>query len=65
MRNTNDFIVFYHVVSLGSFSGAAKQLGLAKSVVSKNIARLEEEVGAQLLYRTTRKVTLTEAGSFF
>ncbi len=47
----------------GSFSGAAADLGLPKSSVSRGIARLEEQLGAQLAFRTTRRVTLTAAGA--
>nr|WP_219340084.1 LysR family transcriptional regulator [Spartinivicinus marinus] len=54
--------MFSQVVELGSFSKAAEENNLTNSVVSKRIARLEEEIGTQLLYRTTRKLTLTEAG---
>ncbi|MFH4510059.1 LysR family transcriptional regulator [Vibrio alginolyticus] len=63
MKNSFDFIVFYCVVTSGSFSQAAIKLGIAKSAVSKIVFRMEEEVGVQLLYRTTRKLFLTEAGS--
>ncbi|WP_299018120.1 LysR family transcriptional regulator [uncultured Photobacterium sp.] len=65
MRNTDDFLIFYHLIEQGSFSKAADQVGLTKSVVSKRITRLETDLGVQLLYRTTRKLTLTEAGEIF
>lgn len=65
MRNTDDYIIFYHLVEQGSFSGAAKQLDLTKSVVSKRIAKLEQDLGVQLLYRTTRTIKLSEAGQSF
>ncbi len=58
----DDLILFSQVVELGSFSKVAEANSLTNSVVSKRIARLEEELGVQLLYRTTRKLTLTEAG---
>ncbi len=58
----DDLILFSQVVEMGSFSKVAEENNLTNSVVSKRIARLEEEIGAQLLYRTTRKLTLTEAG---
>ncbi len=64
-RNTDDFLIFYHLIELGSFSKAADQVGLTKSVISKRITRLEEELGVQLIFRTTRKLTLTEAGEVF
>ncbi|GAM66302.1 transcriptional regulator [Vibrio sp. JCM 19236] len=55
--------VFVAVVECGSFSLAAKQLGLTKSAVSKRITLLEESLGIRLLNRTTRKLSLTEAGA--
>lgn len=58
----DDLILFSQVIELGSFSKVAEANNLTSSVVSKRMARLEEEIGAQLLYRTTRKLTLTEAG---
>ncbi|GMM87766.1 LysR family transcriptional regulator [Vibrio fortis] len=58
----DDLILFSQVVEMGSFSKVSEQNNLTNSVVSKRIARLEEEIGVQLLYRTTRKLTLTEAG---
>ena len=56
---------FVRVAQLRSFSAAAKQLGVAKSVVSSRIQQLEEEVGMLLLLRNTRVVTLSEAGQAF
>ncbi|MCC5453290.1 LysR family transcriptional regulator [Rheinheimera sp. UJ51] len=58
----NDLILFAQVVELGSFSKAAEQNNLTNSVVSKRITRLEESLNTQLLYRTTRTLSLTEAG---
>lgn len=54
--------LFVAVAEAGSFSLAAKQAGLPKSTVSRGIARLEEQVGAQLLHRTTRRLALSTAG---
>lgn len=54
--------VFVKVAELASFSGAARQLGLSKSAVSKHVTSLEERLGARLLNRTTRHLALTEAG---
>jgi len=59
----DDLILFSEIVELGSFSKAAEKNNLTSSVVSKRISRLEQAVGVPLLYRTTRKLTLTEAGS--
>jgi DNA-binding transcriptional LysR family regulator len=54
-----------HVVDTGSFSAAARQLGLGQPAVSKTIAALEERLGVRLLTRTTRGLTPTEAGLRF
>jgi LysR family transcriptional regulator, regulator for bpeEF and oprC len=62
MMDLNDLRVFEKVASLRSFSAAARALGLPKSSVSRGVARLETELGARLLQRTTRDVVLTEAG---
>lgn len=53
---------FVAVADCGSFSRAAERLGLSSSHVSRQIARLEDRLQARLFYRTTRRVTLTEAG---
>ncbi|MFG6460048.1 LysR family transcriptional regulator [Roseateles sp. DXS20W] len=50
------------VVELGSFSAAARELGSTQSAVSKQVAALERQLGAQLLARSTRALRLTEAG---
>ena len=62
MASTDDLILFAQVVEAGSFSKVAEQNSITNSVVSKRIGRLEEELGVQLLYRTTRRLTLSEAG---
>ncbi|MCH7866190.1 MAG: LysR family transcriptional regulator [Myxococcales bacterium] len=54
--------VFVRVVEAGSFSGAARHLGLAPSSVSRQISELEDQLSATLFHRTTRKLSLTEAG---
>jgi DNA-binding transcriptional LysR family regulator len=53
---------FLLVARTGSFSGAARELGVAPSVVTKRITRLEDEMGAQLFIRSTRALALTPAG---
>jgi DNA-binding transcriptional LysR family regulator len=53
---------FVRVVEQQSFTSAAKALNLPKSSVSRRVTELEEELGVQLLHRTTRKLALTEAG---
>ena len=45
-----------------SFSAAARRLGLTPAAVSRNVARLEANLGVRLFQRSTRKLTLTEAG---
>jgi DNA-binding transcriptional LysR family regulator len=60
-----DIAVFVRVVETGSFTRAATALDLSKAAVSKSISRLEKRLGARLLHRTTRKLTLTEAGDTF
>jgi DNA-binding transcriptional LysR family regulator len=56
---------FVAVAEAGSFSEAARRLSLSKSVVSERLAELERSVGASLLHRTTRKLSLTEDGAAF
>lgn len=58
-----DMAVFARVVEAGSFSAAARQLGLTPSAVSRQVARLEAALRVRLLERTTRKLRLTEAGT--
>jgi len=55
--------IFARVAELGSFTQASDQLGMAKGRVSQVVQRLEAQLGARLLQRTTRQVTLTDAGS--
>lgn len=56
---------FVAVAECGQFTAAAERLGVSSSHVSRQIARLEECLQARLLYRSTRKVSLTEAGQTF
>ena len=53
---------FVRVVDAGSFSAAARQWGRSKAVVSKYVSALEDHLGVELLRRTTRSLSLTEAG---
>lgn len=56
---------FVEVADAGGISSAAIRLGVSKSIVSRRLARLEAELGIQLLARTTRGAALTEAGTTF
>jgi DNA-binding transcriptional LysR family regulator len=56
---------FTRVVEAGSFAGAAKRLGVSVSSVSRLVADLEAHLGTRLLNRTTRRISLTEAGRVF
>ncbi|HEX3403881.1 MAG TPA: LysR family transcriptional regulator [Acetobacteraceae bacterium] len=56
---------FVRVIDAGSFSGAAKQLRLGQSAISKTIAQLEDRLGVRLLLRSTHGLTPTEAGRNF
>ncbi|MDJ0705054.1 MAG: LysR family transcriptional regulator [Leptolyngbyaceae cyanobacterium MO_188.B28] len=57
--------VFRHAAELGSFAAASRQLGLSPAAVSKNISELEAHLSVQLFNRTTRRISLTEAGSLY
>jgi DNA-binding transcriptional LysR family regulator len=54
--------VFQAIVDAGSFVGAAQRLGMSSAMVSKQLAALEQHLGCRLIQRTTRRMTLTEAG---
>jgi DNA-binding transcriptional LysR family regulator len=62
MDTLNGMAVFARVIEMGSFSAAARDLRLAKSTVSKQVAALEQRLGARLLNRTTRRLSPTEVG---
>jgi len=65
MDDLRRMTVFFHVVETKSFSAAAHKLGVARSAVSRHIALLERNVGVRLLNRTTRSLSLTEAGEVY
>lgn len=65
MDATADLRAFVRVMDRGSFSSAAKDLGLTPSAVSKLIARLEDRLGVRLLARSTRRLALTPEGETF
>lgn len=63
--DTEDLRTFVEVADAGGVSHTARRLGLSKSVISRALARLEAELGTQLLARNTRGTVLTEAGATF
>ncbi|NOY72676.1 MAG: LysR family transcriptional regulator [Gammaproteobacteria bacterium] len=65
MDGFNAIPVFVAVVESGGFSSAARKLNISKSAVSKRITQLEDKLGVRLLYRTTRQLSLTEAGEHY
>ena len=65
MIDTDDLRTFLEVAEAGGMTPAARRLGLSKSIVSRQLSRLESALGAQLLSRTTRGAVLTEAGAVF
>jgi DNA-binding transcriptional LysR family regulator len=62
MLNLENIQAFLRVAERGSFTAAAAQLDLPLTSVSRRVKALEDEIGVQLLYRTTRRVSVTEAG---
>jgi DNA-binding transcriptional LysR family regulator len=65
MLKIDGIVTFVAVAEAGSISEAARRLRLSKSVVSERLSEMEKALGATLLHRTTRKLTLTEDGSAF
>jgi len=65
LLNLNRLVYFTTVVETGSFTAAADRLDVAKAVVSHQVGKLEQELGATLLRRTTRRVTPSEEGRLF
>jgi DNA-binding transcriptional LysR family regulator len=65
MYDLNLMIIFAHVVTEQSFSAAARKLNVSRSSVSKSVAKLEQALGASLLNRNTRHLSLTEVGATF
>src|SRR3981081_1383411 len=62
VQDLNNFSFFAKVVDFGSYTAAANALGLQTSKLSRRIATLETELGVRLINRTTRRLSLTEAG---
>ena len=65
MLDLNDMLYFAEVAERGSFAAAGRALGLPKSRLSRRVAELEARLGARLLQRTTRKLSLTQVGEIF
>lgn len=62
MEKLDDIAGFVTVARSGSFTAAAEQMGCSKTAISRQVSRLEQALGVQLLHRTTRRLHLTEAG---
>lgn len=65
MERLQDVRLFVRVVDLGSFSKAAAEFGIGQPAVTKQIAHMEQRLGARLLHRSTRGVTPTEIGALY
>lgn len=65
MGKLKSMALFVRVAELGSFSAAARQQGIARSIVTRQIAQLENGLGVKLMTRSTRRLTLTSAGSAY
>ena len=65
MDKISGISAFARVVETGGFSAAARQLGVTPSAISKQVTQLENRLGARLLNRTTRQLSLTEVGTAF
>jgi DNA-binding transcriptional LysR family regulator len=65
MTYLQHLVSFVHTAEHGSFSAAARVLGLTPAGVSKNVAKLEADLGARLFQRSTRRLALTESGERF
>ena len=65
MDRVSSMLSFVKVVDTGGFTSAARQLNLATSVVTTHVKSLEDRLGVRLLNRTTRSVSLTEAGRVY
>ncbi|TAV49488.1 LysR family transcriptional regulator [Rhizobium leguminosarum] len=63
--NLNDILIFMAVVDAGSFIAGGQTMGLSRSAAGKAVIRLEDRLGARLLNRTTRTLSLTDEGRMF
>ncbi|MGE8641832.1 MAG: LysR family transcriptional regulator, partial [Achromobacter sp.] len=65
LDHIGDLLAFVRVADAQSFTAAAEKLGLSRSAVGKSIARLEQSLGARLMHRSTRSVSLSDDGRIF
>lgn len=65
MDKLNNMRVFCRIVELGTFAAVAREMNLSAMMISKYMAQLEESLGVALLNRTTRQISLTEAGEIY
>ena len=65
MGKLNNIQVFCRIVELGTFAAVAREMHLSAMMISKYMAQLEESLGVALLNRTTRQISLTEAGEIY
>src|SRR6476469_2546998 len=65
METLSNLEAFVRSAEAGGFSGAARRLSLTPAAVSRNVAMLERNLGVRLFHRSTRQLTLTEAGERF
>src|SRR4051812_46078054 len=65
MAHLQHLVSFVQTAERGSFSAAARVMGLSPAGVSKNVARLESDLGVRLFHRSTRRLALTESGERF
>ena len=62
MKDLNNVFYFAKIVEHGSLSAASETLGVAKSMLSQHLSKLEKELGVQLIKRTTRTLQVTDIG---
>lgn len=65
MDRLNSMTIFVQVVEKEGFTAASEKLGLSRAQISKSVMQLEKHLGARLLNRTTRRVSLTETGRIY
>ena len=65
MQDLNDMIFFAEVAERGGFAAASRVLGLPKSRLSRRVAKLEDQLGVQLMQRNSRKLSLTSVGELY